>query len=436
MSVETLDFPTAATAPGSILAPAKRARLLTLAGLIVLLTSFAAPWGGVLGVPIFFILKNRLHLSLQAIAAFNLVAGIPLYLSFLFGLLRDRWSPFGLGDKGHYLVFGLAGGLAYGLLAFAPPAYGVLLAGVIVASALVLVPTSAANGLFSELGQDHAMTGQSGAVLAAGLLFPLIVGYFFGGLISGALEGRDALAAIRALFGLGAVLMGSTALFGILAPRELTRGAKAPSRRLGAELGALFRTRAAWPPVLILFLWNVAPAFGVVMQMHMAADLRAADSQVGAFYGIYYAACIPPILFYGWLCQRVRLKTLLFWAAVAGVPSMLPLLLARTAAAELLMAVPVGLMSGFTTAACFHLAVRSCPRALEGMMMTMAVATSNFVATRIGDVLGAWLAQLKGGFLTADLVGTATYALMIPVLFLVPRYISESTEGAPADYGR
>ncbi|MGH7016237.1 MAG: hypothetical protein ACRED8_04020, partial [Caulobacteraceae bacterium] len=203
MSVETLDFPTAATAPGSILAPAKRARLLTLAGLIVLLTSFAAPWGGVLGVPIFFILKNRLHLSLQAIAAFNLVAGIPLYLSFLFGLLRDRWSPFGLGDKGHYLLFGLAGGLAYGLLAFAPPAYGVLLAGVIVAAVLVLVPTSAANGLFSEPGQDHAMTGQSGAVLAAVLLLPLIIGFFLGGLLSGGLEGKNGLVAIRALFGVG-----------------------------------------------------------------------------------------------------------------------------------------------------------------------------------------------------------------------------------------
>ena len=39
-----------------------------------------------------FLLKNKLHLKPHELADFRLVSAIPLYLSFVFGFIRDTWD--------------------------------------------------------------------------------------------------------------------------------------------------------------------------------------------------------------------------------------------------------------------------------------------------------------------------------------------------------
>ena len=95
-------------------APANLPALLLTAGFALLLLEFALPANGLIGLPILFFLKNRLHLTAQEIATFNLWASIPLYLSFIFGFIRDRWSPMGTGDRRHLITFGV---IAAGLFA-------------------------------------------------------------------------------------------------------------------------------------------------------------------------------------------------------------------------------------------------------------------------------------------------------------------------------
>src|SRR5271156_2299765 len=107
----------------TLLPAPERLRLLLYAGLLLLLINLAAPSGGLIGLPVLFFLKNRLHLSAHAFAQFNAWLGVPLYLSFLFGFLRDRWSPFGAGDRGHLVLFGAASAAIYGAIAFAAPTY-------------------------------------------------------------------------------------------------------------------------------------------------------------------------------------------------------------------------------------------------------------------------------------------------------------------------
>src|ERR1700745_3845339 len=55
----------------------------------------------------------------------------PLYLSFIFGFIRDMWNPFGMRDRGFMLLFGGISALLYVGFAFAPIAYGTLLCAVI-----------------------------------------------------------------------------------------------------------------------------------------------------------------------------------------------------------------------------------------------------------------------------------------------------------------
>src|SRR5215475_12710621 len=105
-------------AGGQTVPAAERGRLLSYAGLLMLLAMMAAPYGGLMSIPLLFYLKNRLHLAAHELAIFNLWTSIPLYAAFLFGLVRDRWSPFGLGDRGHLVLFGGLTAAAYAAMAF------------------------------------------------------------------------------------------------------------------------------------------------------------------------------------------------------------------------------------------------------------------------------------------------------------------------------
>ncbi len=54
-----------------------------------------------LDIPTTYMLKNHLHASAPQVSTFRLLTGIPLYVAFLFGLVRDLWNPFGLRDRGY-----------------------------------------------------------------------------------------------------------------------------------------------------------------------------------------------------------------------------------------------------------------------------------------------------------------------------------------------
>jgi MFS family permease len=419
--------------PGEIAIPlqgARRLRLLLYAGVPILIINFAAPYQGLIGLPITFFLKNRLHLDANQTARFNLICAVPLFVGFVFGFIRDRWSPRGAGDRGHLVVFGLACAALFTLMAFVEPTYWVLLMGVFASTVLMQFVGGAAAGLASSVGRHHAMSGQMSTVMNGAILAPQVIAFLLGGILSGVLEGAGATTAARIIFLIGAGLMVAMTLFGAFGPRRLFEDARAgaaaqaPARRLtpGADALRLLRTWAIWPVVAIQLLWQFAPGAGVALQYHMANDLKATDAQVGAFFAIFYAGFLPVYLLYAWLAQRLRLGTLLWIGAVLAVPQMASLLFIRSASGALWAAVPMGLLGGIGQAAFTDLAMRSCPKGLEGTMM-MLFLSLYWISTRFGDVWGADLYEHHGGFSTALWATIAVYAAILPILFLIPKAI-------------
>ena len=132
-----------------------RLSLLGAASVPLLLFNFGAPYLGLIAVPILFFLKNRLHFSASQTALFALITSIPVYLGFVFGFIRDRWSPFGAGDRGHLVLFGLITGAIYVALAFLPPTYPVLLVGGLMATASIQFVFGAAEE--GAHGANHPM---------------------------------------------------------------------------------------------------------------------------------------------------------------------------------------------------------------------------------------------------------------------------------------
>ena len=420
-------------APAGPAPAARRTEILLWGGGLLLLMNFTAPGFGLVTLPITFFLKNRLHLAAHQVAAFNLWTGAPLYLAFVFGLWRDRWSPWGSGDRGHLVLFGALSAAIFAAMSFLEPTYLMLFGGVLAVSCALLMVASAAQGLVSMIGQQQVMAGQMSIVLLLANAFPTIASYLLGGALSQALEGQKAAVAARALFLTAAALSAAIALFGARGPKALFTAAQAseaaPTHFL-ADVGRLLSWWPVWPALIIQLLWQFGPALGLAMQYHLANALHFTDDQVGNFYAIFYVSLVPTYLLYGWLCQRVKLSTLLWWGAASGVPQMVPLLFIHSINGAYLAAIPAGLMGGFATAAFIDLAIRSCPEGLEGTMMMLITTTAYWVSTRFGDLWGTDLYDHHGGFVTAAWATTAVYALIPPLILLIPRRLIDTSDAA------
>ena len=409
----------------------ERLWLLAGSGVPILLFQFAAPYLPLIAIPVLFFLKNRLHLTASQTAFFALVTSIPLYLSFMFGFIRDRWSPFGLGDRGHLMVFGGLTGVVFAVLAFLPPSYPVLLGGVLVATASIQLVYGAANGLATVIGRKHAMTGQMSTAVNIANTVPVAAASLLGGLLSQTLERATTAEASRLLFLTGAGLMAAIAAFGAFGPRRLFDEGRAKPETLTplADLKRLLRTWPVYPAVAIQLLWQFGPAAGAAMQYHLSGDLHATDAQVGQFFAAFYGSFIPTFLIYGLLAQRFSLRVLLWIGALMAVPQMAPLLFIKSAELAVWSAAGLGILGGIGQVAFWDLAMRACPKGLEGTMM-MLLWSCYWVSYRLGDLWGGDLYDHHGGFSVAIWATMGVYALIIPILFLIPKRITAGHDAA------
>jgi hypothetical protein len=87
-------------------------------------------------------------------------------------------------------------------------------------------------------------------------------------------------------------------------------------------------------------------------------------------------------------------------------------------------------MGGMATAAYFDLAMRSCPPGLQGTLM-MLVAGVYSLSARGGDVLGSAIynSSPAHGFLYCVIAITVVYALILPLILMVPRELTASADG-------
>ena len=395
-------------------------RIIVYVGGLVALLGFGSPSGGLLDIPLSFFLKNKLHLDAHELADFKLIAGLPLYLSFIFGLFRD-WDPLALGDRGLLIVFGLLTCIVYVLFAFAPVSYTTLLAACLLLTASFLFTAAAQNGLAAFLGQQHEMSGQISAAWNVFLTISTILTFLIGGAVSNKLE-RAEPDVISQLYFAGAGIMAVVACYGVWKPEFVSSREHRGTEGVKHSWRGLLRNRATYPALLIWLLWNFAPGSATALQYYLQDSLKADDAQWGQWNAIFTASFAPTFLIFGALCRLLTMKTLLIGGTVIAIPQMVPLLFIHTAGGALLAAVPMGLMGGFATAAYLDLIIRSSPQGFEGTVLMMS-GSLYFVSSRFGDLIGAEIYGRYGTFTVCVVAISFAYSLIIPLIFLVPHHI-------------
>lgn len=410
--------------------PSERVRIFLYLGFLTVVLALGDPNGGLISVPLSFFLKNKMHLDAQQLAGFRLISAIPLYLSFVFGFIRDTWSPFGARDRGYVMIFGTVSACLYVLFAFIPWSYRTLLVAVPLLTSSSLFVSSAQSGLASTLGRQHAMSGQISAVWNTFGSLPAVASLLIGGRLSDAMEQENSDQAAHLLFLTGAALLASLAWYGVWKPKFVF-GNLADEGSASSPLddfGRLIRHRAIYPALAIWLLWNFAPGSSTPLQYYLQNTLHAQDSQWGEWNAIFAASFIPAFIAYGFLCRRYPLRILLRWGTIIAIPQFVPLLFVHSADEALIAAAPIGLMGGVATSAYLDLIIRSCPRGLEATTLMMSGALY-YLASRAGDVLGTDIYERYGGFSVCVTMITIAYALILPTLLSVPGNLTDYADG-------
>jgi hypothetical protein len=163
----------------------------------------------------------------------------------------------------------------------------------------------------------------------------------------------------------------------------------------------------------------------------MSNALHASDAQWGAYNAIFFGVSIPAFALFGFLSSRLSLQMLLWIGAALGTTQMLPLLFIHSAGGVLIAAVPIGLSGGIATAAYLDLLIRSCPKGLEGSMMMLSWSMYAIV-TNFGNLWGTNLYEYHGGFVACVIATTLVYALVLPVILLVPERLIVNADAGGA----
>jgi predicted MFS family arabinose efflux permease len=396
-------------------------------GLLTFFLYSAFPQGYFLDITTAYMLKDRLHASATQVSLFRLMTALPLYLSFIFGLTRDLWNPLGMRDRGYFLVFGLAAEAVYLWMAFSRLTYTSLFVGMFLVMLLFRFIAAGYQGLLALIGQEQLMSGRLSALWNNVQSVPYILGAFFSGYVAEHLSPRQTFliaAALTLLIVLHA-LWKPRAVFGHAYDQPLARGAD-----LIGDIRRLLKHRAAYPAVLALFIFQFAPASNTPLQFYLTDQLHASDAVYGYFNAIFLAAFMPGFFLYGYLCKKVSLYKLLWWGTIIAVPQMVPMALIHSASIALIVAVPIGMMGALAFASYYDLAMRSCPPGMQGTLMMLADAFF-FISYRGGDYVGAriYSSNPAKGFLYCVIATTAAYALILPVLLLIPKALIATRDG-------
>jgi MFS family permease len=407
--------------------PASTAKIFGYFSPLTLLVYLVMPHGYLLDFATSYMLKDQLHASVTEVSSFRLLTAIPVYLSVVFGLTRDLWSPLGLRDRGYFLIFAPITAAVFVWMAYTELTYTGLFIGMFLVMLFWRFVAAGQWALLALVGQEKLMSGRLSALWNIIASVPYIAGALASGWIAEHLPPHQT-------FLLMAVLSMAMFAFGFWKPKAVFDHAYDQPQAKGSDLigdiKRLLKHRAVYPAVLIMFMFQFAPGSNTPLQFYLTNKLHASDAIYTDYYAIFAVSFIPMFFLYAWLCKRYSLRTLLWVGTIITVPQMIPLALVNSAEQALWLALPIGMMGGIAAGAYYDLAMRSCPPGLQGALMMM-VDGMYMLSYRGGDILGAqiYASSPEHGFLYCALATTAVYALILPVILLIPKNLISTADG-------
>ena len=406
----------------------RHAAIVIVAG--VLATTLAQTQ--VLGrIPLQNLLKNQLHVTRSANAAFFFWAGLAWYFKPFAGIFTDAFPVFGSRRKSYILAAATLAMLSWFALIVTPHQYSALLIVSIIINGFMVIVSTVVGGYMVEIAQAIAGSGRLTAIrefVQQGTF--IIVGPTAGYLASIAFGWTAA-----ACGGIMFLLIPATILFLHEQPVRINSQEMLGNAR--KQLVKIGSAKTMWAAVGLMALFYIAPGFSTAVFYRQQNELHMNTQAQGFLQLIAGITGIAAALGYGFLCRRHNLRTLLVWCMLAGTAANLGYLFYSSVGRARVIEGFNGF--GYTLAelALMDLAVRATPAGSEGLGFALMMSVRN-LALFGTDWFGSKLLDLYHvSFNSLVLANSATTLITVPLVFLLPLAIvsrkdAELYEEAPA----
>jgi predicted MFS family arabinose efflux permease len=416
-------------------APSQTRRALIMAVVVVVVGVLATTLAQtqLLGlIPLRNVLKNTMHASREATAAFIFWATLPWYFKPLVGIVQDAFPLFGTRRRSYMLVAGVLTAAAWLVLGITPYEYHAFLMVVIGINTATVVVSTAVGGYMVEMARASASSGRLTSVRN----IVEQASYVISGVASGYL------ASVR--FGWTSITCGAVAflvvpiaLWCMNEQRIAAPGAAQVLRSAGGKILQVGRARALWMAAAVSFLFYFAPGIQTALFYAQQNDLHMTTLQQGELVSMGGAFGVLSALLYGaFAAKRFELRSLLLVCIIFGASAQAAYVFYYSYSIAQLIDSYNGFAFTLAEVAMMHLAVRATPAGCEAMAFALMMAVRNF-GLMGGDWLGAALQDhFHLSFHTLALINGAGSLLALPLVLLLPAHIVRGRDAQQPDPAR
>jgi len=387
-------------------APSSKRHILRLSvffAAIYFVQGITEPNAGIANQPIFFLLKDGLHLTAAGTATFMAIVAVAWNIKPLYGLTSDFFPLFGYRRKSYLILTSALAAGAWFLLGSQPDyAYGPTLLILAVCGLGLAFSDVLCDAVMVETGKPLGMTGRFQAVQWGSINTASVLAGIGGGWLSQNVSYQRTF-----LFVSGFPLISLVAT-AFCVHETRARYDREVVRQTARAVHSAIGSRPLWVAAAFIFLWNFSPSFGVPLEYHMVDKLGFSKIFLGTLDSLSSAAAILGATIFGKICQRLSMRRLLHLSVGIGVATAFAYwgLVGRWSAIAL--TIGNGMVTMIASLATFDLAARSCPDKAEGTffaaLMSIAnigTAGSQFLGGKLYDWLGLNPLILVSGLATA-----------------------------------
>jgi len=376
-------------------------------------------------IPLKNLLKNELHESKSATAAFFFWIGLAWYFKPLFGIFLDAFPLFGTRRRSYILLGSALSVLGFIALIYTPHGYGALLAVCILVNVFMVIASTATGGFMTEKAQALKASGGFASVFQ--------IAYQMSGVVGGPLGGLLATMAFGWVGVAGAVIMflPIPAAYFFLKERRV----EVDSVRLLSDTRNQFRNiiqaKTMWAAAGFSFLFYFAPGIQTALFYRQQNTLHMTTGQQGVMLllnGVF--AMVTATLYGTFAAKRWPLRKLLFWCILAGGLAQMCYAFYNSMQAAYVVESLWGLGWAAADMALSDLYMRSAPRGSEALGFSLMVSVRN-LSLFGADWLGANLMETYHlEFSTMAIANGAISLIALPFVFLLSGRIVDHTDSA------
>ena len=410
--------------------PQSQANTFVMAAIVVVVGVLATtlPQTQVLArLPLQNLLKNELHVSRSANAAFFFWAGLAWYFKPFAGILTDAFPLLDSRRKNYILSATLLGSLSWIGLIFTPHAYQSLLWVSILINLFMVVTSTVVGAFLVETAQASGASGRLTAIRQFVQQACWIINGPIAGFLASIAFGWTAAACGGILF----LLVPVTIL--LLREKRTHVDSGELIANAGRQLGRIQRAGTMWAAAGLTALFYIAPGFSTALFYKQQTDLHMTTQGQGFLQLLGGVGGVSAAVVYALVCRRLSLRTLLLTCLGAATICNLAYLFYSSVRAAQVIDTINGFGFSLAELALMDLAVRATPAGSEGLGYSLMLSVRN-LALFGTDWLGSLLLDhFHFKFDTLVIANSATTAIAVPLVLALPAIL---VSGRDADAPR